>query len=163
MAPDRPLSIPIRIGVIADTHVRRFSDLPQALVKALSGCDLIIHAGDIVGMDVIRGLQSLAPVHAVHGNMCQPDAWSGLPYKLVVEAAGRRIGISHGSGGPGEAWQRVRQLFPGVDVIIFGHTHEAMNITVDGVMLFNPGRASESYGVIEIGEEIKSRIVRDYY
>jgi calcineurin-like phosphoesterase family protein len=46
-----------RIGVISDTH-----DLlrPEAL-RALDGSDLILHAGDICGPDVLRSLREIAP------------------------------------------------------------------------------------------------------
>ncbi len=152
-----------KIGVISDTHVRSFEELPEALVKALAKCDLIIHAGDIIKMNVIRGLEGLAPVIAVHGNMDQPEVWSALPDRQVIEAAGRKIGVVHGSGSPGETWKRVKTLFSDVDIIVFGHTHEPMNEVVNGVLLFNPGRASQSYGIIEIGEEIKGWIRRNYY
>ena len=152
-----------KIGVISDTHVRSFEELPEALVKALAECDLIIHAGDIINMKVIRGLEDLAPVIAVHGNMDQPEVWSALPDRRIIEAAGRKIGVVHGSGGPEEVWKRVKTLFSEVDIIIFGHTHEPMNKSVDGVLLFNPGRASQSYGIIEIGEAMKGWIRRNYY
>ena len=51
------------IGVISDTHgLLR----PQA-VAALSGCGLIIHAGDIGKASVLTGLREIAPVAAVRG------------------------------------------------------------------------------------------------
>jgi putative phosphoesterase len=53
-----------RIGVISDTH-----DLlrPEAL-RALDGSDLILHAGDICGPEVLQALREIAPVIAVRGN-----------------------------------------------------------------------------------------------
>ena len=44
----------MNIGVISDTHVRHFAELPPNLIRALSGVDLIIPAGYIVELDVIR-------------------------------------------------------------------------------------------------------------
>jgi hypothetical protein len=60
-APRRPQG---RIGVISDTHglIR-----PEALAF-LSGCNLIIHGGDIGGSEVLDTLSSIAPVTAVRGN-----------------------------------------------------------------------------------------------
>ena len=52
------------IGVISDTHglVR-----PEVL-EILKGVDLIIHAGDIGGVEVLNVLETIAPVKAVRGN-----------------------------------------------------------------------------------------------
>ena len=36
-----------RIGVVADSHVGEYIDaLPEGVLEALDGCDLILHAGD---------------------------------------------------------------------------------------------------------------------
>ncbi|MDD5398664.1 MAG: metallophosphoesterase family protein, partial [Dehalococcoidia bacterium] len=74
----------IRIGVISDTHMRHFSQLPQELVRVLGTVDLIVHAGDIVTMDVIQGLQTLAPVQGVCGNMDLPEVRVNLPQQQLI-------------------------------------------------------------------------------
>lgn len=153
----------MKIGVISDTHVRSFEELPHNLVAVLAKMDLIIHAGDITAVDVIRGLERLAPVKAVCGNMDLPEVRVILPQQQVVELEGKRIGIVHGSGGPWMIAQRVKKLFKGVDAIVFGHSHEALNDVIDGTLLFNPGKASQSYGILEVGESIKGRIIEGYY
>lgn len=154
----------MRIGVIADTHVRSFAELPQNLVKILTGVDLIIHAGDIVTADVVKGLERLAPVKGVYGNMDLPEVRVIFPQQQIIEVEGRKIGIVHGSGGPWMIEERIMQSFPnGMDVIVFGHSHEPFNKVVDGPLLFNPGRASQSYGILETGDIIKGKIISDYY
>ncbi|MFA5064024.1 MAG: metallophosphoesterase family protein [Dehalococcoidia bacterium] len=153
----------IRIGVISDTHMRHFSQLPQELVRVLGTVDLIVHAGDIVTMDVIQGLQTLAPVQGVCGNMDLPEVRVNLPQQQLIEMEGKKIGIIHGSGGPAGLESRVMQLFPGADAVIFGHSHIATNVKINGVLLFNPGRADESYGLLEVGGIISSKIIRAYY
>src|SRR2546426_7796078 len=69
------------IGAISDTHgLLR----PQALA-ALAGCDPIIHAGDVGSPDVLARLGTLAPVHAVRGNV-DHGAWSAnLPVTQRIE------------------------------------------------------------------------------
>ena len=52
------------IGVISDTH----GCLPLSAYEALADCDHIIHAGDIGGLEILRELETLAPVTAVLGN-----------------------------------------------------------------------------------------------
>ncbi len=153
----------MKIGVISDTHVRQFSELPQNLVQALSQVDLILHAGDVVAMDVIRGLESLAPVKGVYGNMDLAEIRTVFPQKEVLDIEGKKIAIVHGSGGPWDLAERVGQLFTNVDAIIFGHSHRALNKVSGSVLYFNPGRASDSYGILEVGKEIVGIIHEDYY
>jgi hypothetical protein len=153
----------LKIGVISDTHVRSFAELPQNLLTILAKVDLIIHAGDITTIDVIRGLERLAPVKGVYGNMDLPEVRVVFPQQQVIEVEGRKIGIVHGNGGPWMIEERVMQVFPDVDAIIFGHSHEAFNNIIDGTLLFNPGRASQSYGLLEVGKKIESKIFEGYY
>jgi hypothetical protein len=153
----------LRIGVISDTHVRHFAQLPKELIRVLGKVDLIVHAGDVVTMDVIRGLQTLAPVQGVCGNMDLPEVRVSFPEKQLLELEGKKIGIVHGSGGPAGLESRVLQLFPGADVVIFGHSHINTNGSINGVLLFNPGRADESYGLLEVDETISGSIVRAYH
>ena len=54
----------MRIGVISDTHGK----LRSTVFDAFEGVDLILHAGDIGGLDIITELEAIAPVQAVHGN-----------------------------------------------------------------------------------------------
>jgi len=153
----------MKIGVISDTHARHCSQLPQNLLKALEKVDLIVHAGDIVTMDVIRGLEMVAPVKGVCGNMDLPEVRLAFPQKLVLELEGRKIAVMHGSGGPAGLENLVTQEFQGVDIIIFGHSHIAMNKVLDRIHLFNPGRAGDSYGILELGEIVSAKIIRAYY
>jgi putative phosphoesterase len=153
----------MKIGVIADTHLRTFSEMQQELIRVLSKVDLIVHAGDIVTLDIIRGLETLAPVRAVCGNMDLPEVKSRLPETHVFEEAGRRIGIVHGSGSPRDIQERIGQLFHGVDVVIFGHTHVPANKMVGKTLFFNPGSAAYSYGLINIGDKITAEIKKTIF
>src|SRR3712207_8160576 len=52
------------VGVISDTH----GLLRPEAVEALKGSELIVHAGDIGGPEIIEALRAIAPVVAVRGN-----------------------------------------------------------------------------------------------
>src|SRR5579871_5851276 len=72
--------IDLNLGVISDTHgLLR----PQA-VAALRGCDLIIHAGDVGNEAVLDGLRSIAPTHAIRGNI-DTEMRARLPATDIVE------------------------------------------------------------------------------
>ena len=91
----------IRIGVLADTHVGEFLGvLPQVVLDALEGSDLILHAGDLSDGSVIRDLERIAPVVAVRGDHDLPSA-PRLPRRAVIQVGRHRIGLIHGKRGGG--------------------------------------------------------------
>jgi putative phosphoesterase len=149
----------MRIGVISDTHVRTVEEIPAAVLEALADVDLIVHAGDFTERAVLEGLKALGEVKAVCGNMDSGELKQLLPHKELFAVAGKKIGLTHGSGGPWGIADRVRQLFGDVDLIIYGHSHQAFSQHIGGSLLFNPGRARESFGLLTIGEEIEAEIV----
>ncbi|RUM87908.1 MAG: YfcE family phosphodiesterase, partial [Thermodesulfatator sp.] len=55
----------MKTGIISDTH----GTLPEKVLDIFQGVDLILHAGDIGSLHIIKELGSIAPVKAVHGNM----------------------------------------------------------------------------------------------
>ncbi len=150
---------PVRIGVISDTHIMTLSEMPAPILTALAKVDLIVHAGDFTERAVLEGLRTLGKVKAISGNMDSSELKEMLPRKELFVVNGRTIGLTHGSGAPWGIAGRIRDMFPEVDIIIYGHSHQATNQFLRGSRLFNPGRARDSFGLLEIGEEIKAEIV----
>jgi putative phosphoesterase len=146
----------MKIGLISDTHLS--GRVPEAIVKALTGVDLILHAGDLTTMDVLRALEAIAPVTAVQGNMDLPGVLLDLPLKTTVEAEGHRIGLIHGHHVPHpdyvlsqppdfeamHAYLLSEFRNEGVECIVYGHTHQAHIATVANVLLVNPGSATRA-------------------
>ncbi len=79
------------IGVISDTH----GLLRPEAIKALSGSDFIIHAGDIGSIDVIDQLANIAPVTAIRGNVDKPPWGDAFAEEEVLELDGLSIYIIH--------------------------------------------------------------------
>lgn len=146
-----------RVGVVADTHVGEWvAELPQSVLDALAGVDLILHAGDITDLVVLDQLGRLAPVLAVQGDHDR-GAGIALPRNRVIEVAGRRIGLTHGRRGrrtelaaavaslvlgrPVLAgfFRALRRQFDQVDCIVFGHLHLPCQRMIGGVLFFSPG------------------------
>jgi putative phosphoesterase len=124
----------MKIGLISDTHglVR-----PEAL-RALRGVPLIIHAGDIGGPEVLRELETIAPVHAVRGNNDRGPWAERLPHTLDLELEKVAIHVIHDVkelAGPDGAGP------PGTRVIIAGHSHKPSVTEREGVLWVNPGSA----------------------
>ena len=150
----------MRIGVVSDTHVTSFAEVPNKILITLAEVDLIIHAGDFVSKDVFDGLKRLGEVKAVRGNMDSSELKQILPEKELLLVGGKRIGITHGWGGPYGIEDRVSQMFKDVDVIIYGHSHQSKNELKEGVLFFNPGQARNSFGILTVGQEVKGEIIR---
>ena len=150
----------MKIGVISDTHAQTMEDIPWSILNALEDVDFIIHAGDFAERAVLEGLREIAEVKAVYGNMDSGELKRMLPDKRTIDVAGRQIGLFHGSGGPWGIAERVRPLFGDIDIIIFGHSHLSFNEYIRGTLMFNPGRARNSFGILTIEKEIEAEIVR---
>ncbi len=160
----------MRIGLLADTHVPyRMPEIPESVVAALRGVDLILHAGDVDEPWALAPLEAIAPVLAVRGNYHVLDrsaAGVTLPRVVELELAGRRVTMEHGYDiGPTallwKAWSLLRQLtgrwdfpqydatiarcllrrYPAADVIIFGHTHRFYCEWWGDRLVLNPGAA----------------------
>lgn len=150
----------MRIGVLSDTHVDSFAELPDTILTALAEVDMIIHAGDFTTRDVLDGLKQLRKVGAVCGNMDSDELKQLLPEREVLNAGGKRIGVTHGWGSPYGIEDRVGGLFSDVDVIVYGHSHEPRNEVIRGILFFNPGHARHSFGILTISGEVEGEIIR---
>src|SRR5207253_1598876 len=89
----------LQIAIISDTHMPRGGRrLPKECVGRLRSADLILHAGDLVQLSVVRELQSYGEVRAVRGNVDDLAVRAVLPEVEVVEAGGATFAIVHDGG-----------------------------------------------------------------
>ena len=159
----------MRVGLISDTHIpMQARQLPAEAVAAMEGCEAILHAGDLVDIRVLDALRRIAPVYAVRGNM-DGGAAGDLPLRRVVELAGFRIGLTHGAGPGGNIEERVfhELVGEGVDVMVFGHTHQPVVRTVGGMLMVNPGSptrgrngSGRNVAILTLDGTVSAEIVR---
>jgi uncharacterized protein len=120
------------VGVVSDTH----GLVRPAMLTALSGCELIVHAGDVGTPEVLEGLRGIAPVVAVRGNNDR-GAWAEpLPAREIVEIGSVCLYVLHD----------VKDLdldprVAGFRAVIAGHSHRPGIEERDGVLFLNPGSA----------------------
>ena len=130
-----PSHRPRVIGVISDTHGLLRPDVHDAL----TGVELILHAGDVGGDEILDELALIAPVRAVYGNTDAPGQ-PRLRDAVEVTIDGVSIHVSHGHelGSPVPAKLLERYA---ADVVVYGHTHRPLIAKADGRLVLNPGAA----------------------
>lgn len=156
----------MKIGVISDTHLNGYNqDLAGVIDKHFQDVDLVLHAGDVVNpqaLDVFAG----RTVVMVAGNMDSQAIRDAAPVKRIIPAGRFTIGLIHGWGPPDGIEDRLIKEFDAIDVLVYGHTHHASSRIKNGVLLFNPGSATDrrfapftSIGILEIEQDIKPSII----
>jgi uncharacterized protein len=132
----------MKIGILSDTHLTRVTPAFKHLLKThFKDVDLILHAGDIVGLPVYEFLQSLG-VEAVLGNMDEGNLRTLLPAKRNLTFGDHKIGLIHGWGSAHGLEERLLSEFNDINCLVYGHSHKPANHRSEGVLLFNPGSAS---------------------
>lgn len=155
----------MKIGVVSDTHSR---PLPAQMLEDFKEMDFIIHAGDICSLDILDRLKKIKEVKAVYGNMDGSEIRRILPRNQIIKCGQFSIGLFHGEGHPDGLLQKVQAEFKSakVDMIIFGHSHRAMNQDIEGILYFNPGSPNDtvapycSYGILDIDKKISGKIIK---
>ena len=144
----------VRVVVLADTHApRRWRVCPPRVAEHLRGADLILHAGDVCTAPVLVELADYAPVVAVLGNNDGPDvaAWGAAP-TAELDLDGLSVAMVHDSGAATGRLVRMRRMFPGADLVVFGHSHIPLDQSSGGLRIFNPGsptdRRRQSHGTL---------------
>jgi len=161
----------LRIGVISDTHIPdRAKEIPKAILEDFRETDLILHAGDLVVLEVLERLKDIkSQVVAVSGNMDYRRVREILSEKEIIDVGKIKIGLFHGWGDPRDLVDLAKREFQRdcCDVIVFGHSHSPFCQMKDRILFFNPGSPTDkifspynSYGILEIDNDVKGKIIR---
>ena len=148
----------IRIGLISDTH----GLIRDEALRALEGCEHIIHAGDLVTPDILETLRRIAPVTAVRGNNDRGPWARSLPEYEVVEFGTVSVYVRHD-----QAELDVDPVAAGFRVMVFGHSHKPVVESRDGILFVNPGSAGPRRFKLPIavgellieGDRVEARII----
>jgi hypothetical protein len=123
------------IALISDTH----GLVRPEIAGVFRGVDLIVHAGDVGGRGVLRELERIARVEAVFGNVDDPHD-PALAAERTIPLEGLRLHVSHGHELGSPTPERVAARYA-ADVLVFGHTHRAVNVRIGAAHVINPGAA----------------------
>lgn len=135
-----------RALLIADTHLpKRAKDLPAQVWDEVEAADLVIHAGDWVGEDLLDELLERSQLLlACWGNNDGPGLRSRLPEVARTVAEGVRIAVIHETGAAKGREARMQDAYPDTDLLVFGHSHIPWDTTTpNGLRLLNPGSPTD--------------------
>lgn len=154
----------MKIGVVSDTH----GLLRAEVAPALRGVDRILHLGDVGRAEVLRGLEKIAPVTAIRGNVDREGECARLPETDVFpieDAAGAThyLYLLHDV--------KTLHLDPAAAkfaAVLYGHSHVPNFATKKGVLYFNPGSCGPrrfelpvTVGLLTVGKhgELEPKII----
>lgn len=123
------------VGLISDTH----GLLRPEIVPCFAGVDAIVHAGDVGGHAVLAALAKIARVQAVSGNVDDRHD-PMLPRERTFPVGALTLHVSHGDelGRPTPEGLLARYA---ADILVFGHTHQAVLFRQGDRLVVNPGAA----------------------
>jgi putative phosphoesterase len=122
-------------GLISDTH----GLLRSGVHQALSGVQLILHAGDVGGAEILDELRAIAPVRAVFGNTDLPGD-PELSEEIAMVVDGINVHVSHGHELGSPTPEKLAGRYD-ADVVVYGHTHRQLVTRLGGRLFVNPGAA----------------------
>jgi putative phosphoesterase len=127
---------PFVVGLLSDTH----GLLRPQIAALFRGVDLIVHAGDVGGRDVLTALNAIAPVEAVGGNVDDPHD-PMLPRERSIPVGGLTLHVSHGNELGRPTTEKLLARYD-ADIVVFGHTHRQASLRdASGRLAINPGAA----------------------
>ena len=117
----------MNIAILSDTH----GLLRPEVVEYLKTADAILHAGDINRSEIVEELKRYAPLYIVRGN--NDKEWAEhIPYHLTVTLGGVSFYVVHNK-------KEIPADLPGIDAVVFGHSHKYLQEEKDGLLWLNPG------------------------
>jgi putative phosphoesterase len=122
--------------------------------------DLILHAGDVGQSSTLDDLAAIAPVEAVRGNADPVELIDALPDRVWIAAGRHTLLLLHGHHGKTALTTARAAASPGIDLIVFGHSHKPLIEQQENTILFNPGSPTErrwnphfGVGLITVSDE----------
>ena len=128
----------MKIGLISDTH----GHLPADVFKVFRDVDLIMHAGDIGDIAVIKELEAIAPVSAIYGNI---DTWpivSSYPIMQTTKIESYIFYLIHDIVNVKHFRFELFKKNISPDIVVYGHTHIPSHKYYQNILFINPGSAS---------------------
>lgn len=145
----------MEILVFSDSH----GDMTkmERVIRSHSKAEAVIHCGD--GERDIDYMKSLFPNKAFYNVKGNCDWASSLESTLVLTLMGKRIFVTHGhlyNAKMGIQRLEYAAREKEADILLYGHTHIAINEYHDGLYIINPGSChgyGATYCLLSISEK----------
>jgi len=143
-----------RLLVISDSH-GKVDRIYDSIRKHRGGFDVLFHLGD-KSYDMLSFLEDGFPVVLLKGNMetPYPDLSLRVEWEYIGEYENVKILATHGhrySVHSTLIFLKKHALHLGVNLVLFGHTHEQACFEEDGITYFNPGALQHGhYGIVHL-------------
>ena len=134
----------MRIGLVADTHIPEAGPtLPDYVLEALAGVDLILHAGDVFLSRVLDQLEAVAPVLSALGNH-DPGLVADPRVRPLhrLELEGFRVALLHAFEPLDNGIEWLTETLLGgepADVVVSGDSHFERVEWLGETLVVNPG------------------------
>lgn len=116
-----------RVAVLSDTH----GLLRPEVMELLREADVILHGGDINTQAIVDAMREWAPLLIVRGN--NDKEWAEeIPLSLTFSIEDVRFFMTHNK-------KDVPPDLPGVDVVVYGHSHKYACQEKEDLLWLNPG------------------------
>lgn len=117
----------MKVAILSDTH----GLLRSEVLEHLKTADAILHGGDINRQAIVDEMRQYAPLYIVRGN--NDKAWAeAIPHDLTIALGGMTFYMVHNK-------REVPSDLPGINVVVFGHSHKYVQEEKDGLLWLNPG------------------------
>ena len=117
----------MKLAILSDTH----GLLRPQVVEQLKNADVILHGGDINKQTIVDQLRQYAPLYIVRGN--NDKEWAeDIPHHLTFTLESVTFFMVHNR-------KEIPENLSGVDVVVFGHSHQALLEEKGGILWLNPG------------------------
>ena len=117
----------MRLAILSDTH----GLLRPEAAEHLKSADAILHGGDINKQSIVDELRGYGPLYVVRGK--NDKEWAeDIPHELTVTLGGVTFFLIHSR-------KEIPAELPGVDVVVFGHSHRYVQEEKGGLLWLNPG------------------------
>jgi hypothetical protein len=139
---------PVTVAIVSDTH----GYLDARIERLIHDCDYAVHAGDILGAQVLRAMHPRREtVYVVAGNNDVAEKWNeaerdvvrDLPRVVEIELPAGRVVVEHGDrhGHHAPRHDLLRRAHPHARAIVYGHSHKIVCDCGEDPWVLNPGAA----------------------
>ncbi len=127
----------MKILIVSDTHRQNGNYLK--VLRRVAPVDMVVHCGDVEGSEYLICEGAGCPVEMVAGNN---DFFTDLPREKEFQIGKYHVWLTHGHNyyvSMGNETLKKEAIARGVDIVMYGHTHNPVIDLGEEIIALNPG------------------------